>query len=403
MELEADAVGNFLGQGARGRGQGISFTFLLLLAPSPLPLAIEALGSFVGKLGQIVRLELDAVELVDASQLGYLLFAFFSGQRVLAVLVACELAEEVFVGESLSPEFFRAELFGDGEEGHDGIGLQVVDFHLVEYLARVGQCLRYVLEDGVHLGACLEPFLLAVAHAFGVVEVAARGEAEQQVVCFGIIFVEEVGVVCADELDAVLACQLDEHGVDLLLHFVCLAVGYLIGVGHFVALQLEVVVVAPDVVEPSDGLFGACQVAACYLPGHFAADAGGADDESLVELGQVLVVGARPHVEAVDPRARDELDEVVVAGQVLGQHDEVPARLVLLSAFVHVLVAAACHVHLAAEDGLEGLQPLLLAVLVHLLAVVVQVLYAEHVAVVGEGQAAHAVGDGLVHHPFDGR
>ena len=69
------------------------------------------------------------------------------------------------------------------------------------------------------------------------------------------------------------------------------------------------------------------------------------------------------------------------------------------SAFHEPLVASSCHVHLAAEDGLEGFQPFLLPSFVDLLAVVKELLYTEHVAVVGDGYAAHSVRNGLVNHP----
>ena len=91
----------------------------------------------------------------------------------------------------------------------------------------------------------------------------------------------------------------------------------------------------------------------------------------------------------------------MIARQVLGQDDEVPAGLVLL-AFPDALIAAAGHVHLAAEDGLEGLFSLLFPVLIDFFAVVKELLDTEHVAMVGEGHAAHSVGDSLVHHTFDG-
>ena len=217
----------------------------------------------------------------------------------------------------------------------------------------------------------------------------------------GIVFVEEMRVVGADDFHAVFPCQLDEDGVDSLLHFVGLAVGFLRRILHFVALQLDVVVVAPYIMEPLDCFFGSGQIAPVYLLGHFSADAGRADDEAFVVLLQVAVVGAGTHVEAIDPRTRDELDEIVVAREVLGKHDEVPARLVLLP-LVHVFVAATRYVHLAAEDGLEGFLPFLLPFAVDGVADVVELFDAEHVAVVGESHAAHAVGYGLVHHLLDG-
>ena len=378
MKLETDAVINFL----RERG------------------GVELFCAFVGKLGKIVGFELDAVEFVYAAQLCNLLLALFARQGVLAVLVAGELAEQVFFGELLPPKLFRSELFGNGEEGHNGVGLQVVELYLVQYLASVRQSFWEVAEDSVHLRPCLEPFLFAVEQAVRVVQVLACREAEQQVVGFGVVLVEEVGVVCADNLYAVLSSQFYEDGVDALLHLEEFAIGFLVGVRHFMALQLDVVVVAPNVVEPFDGLFCSSHIASGNLLWQFAANAGRADDEAFVELLQVFVVGSGLHVEAVHPSSGNKFDEVVIARQVLGQYDEVPARLVLLSAFVHTLVAAASHIHLAAEDGLEGFQPVLLPVLVHGLAVVVQLLDPEHVSVVGESHAAHSVLDGFIDHAF---
>ena len=200
-----------------------------------------------------------------------------------------------------------------------------------------------------------------------------------------------------------LFCPFDKDGIDTLLHLECLAIGFQCRVRYLVTLQLEVVVVAPDVVEPFDGLLCSCYVAVLYLPWHFATDAGGADDKAFVEQLKVFMVGAGSHVEAVDPGARDELDEIVIAFQVLGQHDKVPARLELFAALAHVLVAVSCHVHLAAEDRLERLQPFLLPCLVDILAIIVQLLDAKHVAVVRESQAAHSVLDGFVHHALDAR
>ena len=91
---------------------------------------------------------------------------------------------------------------------------------------------------------------------------------------FRIVFVEEVRVVGADELYAVLLCQVDEDGIDAFLHFVGFAIGLLCRVGHFMTLQLDVVVVAPNVVEPLDCLFCALEVTVLNLPWNFAANAG---------------------------------------------------------------------------------------------------------------------------------
>jgi len=125
----------------------------------------------------------------------------------------------------------------------------------------------------------------------------------------------------------------------------------------------------------------------------------------------------------------------VVSLEVLGQQDQVVAALVGLALLV--VEPAARHVDLAADDGLEGefapallqlsfafgdlgsgvsaglravaqggdaglrLGGLVLAFALDFLDVVVELLDAEHVAVVRHGDAGLSVGHGLVHEPLD--
>ena len=147
-------------------------------------------------------------------------------------------------------------------------------------------------------------------------------------------------------------------------------------------------------------------------------------------------VGSRTHVETFGPRLRDDLDEVVVSLEVLGQQDQVVAALVGLALLVCRSRRRA--IDLAADDGLEGEFPpaapravfriwrsrqrgrlsllrtvaqggdaasargsLLLQLALDLLDVVVELLDAEHVAVVRDGNAGLSVGHGLVHQTLD--
>ena len=97
-----------------------------------------------------------------------------------------------------------------------------------------------------------------------------------------------------------------------------------------------------------------------------------------------------------------QLDEVFVAAVVFSQHDEVVTTHV-----AHVLdlvePTAASHIHLTAEDGLEGLFPLGLQLLVNRVGIVEKFLDAEHVSMVGDGQSSHPVGNSLVNEPLHGR
>ena len=179
--------------------------------------AVETRSTLVGQLMQIVGLKLDAVQLVISAQLLDFLLALLGWQLVFAILVAGELSVQVFFREFPSPFLFRAKVLRYGEEGHDGVALYVVGLHFAEHLASVCQCLGDVLEDVIHLLAGLEPFLFAVEHARGVVQVLASGQTEQMVVGFGIILVHKVAVVAADELHTIFVCQFYEHLVGLLL------------------------------------------------------------------------------------------------------------------------------------------------------------------------------------------
>ena len=104
--------------------------------------------------------------------------------------------------------------------------------------------------------------------------------------------------------------------------------------------------------EPLHGLFRFVHLSGKDFLGYFPADAGRADNESFVVQFQVLRVCSWTHIVAVNPGTGYELNEVVVARLVLGQYDQMPARLVYL-AFLQLLVSPARHIHLTPEDGHE--------------------------------------------------
>ena len=80
---------------------------------------------------------------------------------------------------------------------------------------------------------------------------------------------------------------------------------------------------------------------------------------------------------------------------VLGQHNEVIAALVYLRVTA-VGFLSPRHIHLAPEDRLEFRLALVAELAVHLVAVVIEFLNAEHVAMVGDGHTPHTIGNGLV-------
>ena len=140
----------------------------------------------------------------------------------------------------------------------------------------------------------------------------------------GVLLVEEVRIVGADELDIVLPRELDEHGVDAPL----LLIGLLIAVGFvgLMTLELDVIIIAEHALEPTYRLFCSLQVAVQHFLTELASEAGRAGDDSLVVHLQQLVVNTWTRVERVvhEPRT-GQLAQVMIAELVLGQQDEVIA------------------------------------------------------------------------------
>ena len=109
------------------------------------------------------------------------------------------------------------------------------------------------------------------------------------------------------------------------------------------------------------------------------------------------MVRSRAGIESVGPRFRHQLYQIVITFFVLCQHHEVVTAAVALGFFFVCQPPAVAHyIHFAAEDGFEGFLSGIFPLAVHALAVVEKLLYAHHVAVVGDGHAAHAVAHGLV-------
>lgn len=105
-------------------------------------------------------------------------------------------------------------------------------------------------------------------------------------------------------------------------------------------------------------------------------------------LPQQLLVDTRFIVESFRPGVGDKFDEVVVSLEILGEQDEVVACFFVLVLFAVVLY----HIDFASEDGFESRR----------VGRIVELLYAEHIAVVGNGNGRHAELLGPFHQRGDG-
>ena len=122
------------------------------------------------------------------------------------------------------------------------------------------------------------------------------------VVGLGILLVHEVNIIRTNQLDAILTGQLNEHLVGLLLQWEGLAISTLRGVFHFVALKLQIIVVAKEVMLPLKCLTSTSHVASQNLMRYLAGNTCRTNNEAFVVAFQLGTVGTGTHVVAIHPR-----------------------------------------------------------------------------------------------------
>ena len=265
----------------------------------------------------------------------------------------------------------------DAEFGQDVGAVDVVALHLLHHLAGVEYRFGMLRKQRQHLVLALEVLLLRVAETLGVVHQGVGGEADEAVVRGSVVLADEVGVVGGYHLHPVLPAEFENGLIDL--HLVVVEVQAQSGDFGLVEHHLQVVVLAEDALVPLYGLVDRVHVAREYAAGDLAGDAGGGADQAFVVFFQHFVAHAGlVVVHALDVAGGHYLHQVLVAGVVLGQKDEVIvlAVVVVLEAVVVVLG----DVRLAAQDGLDVRV---------FLADVEELLHAIHVAVVRDCQTRH--------------
>jgi hypothetical protein len=167
----------------------------------------------------------------------------------------------------------------------------------------------------------------------------------------GILFVHKMDIVGGNELYLIFPCNADQ----LLVHPLLLGIGGSVGIGPvgLVALQLQVIIVAEHFLVPLHRLFRLTDLPAVDLTGNFSPQAGRGDDQPLMVLLQQLLVDAGTIVESFRPALGDDLDQVSVTLQVLGQHYQVPSAAV---DFVRLgETVAPCQIALAPYDRFKEL------------------------------------------------
>ncbi len=204
-------------------------------------------------------------------------------------------------------------------------------------------------ENRNHFGCGFQPFLLGVEHAFRVIQVFARREANQSVVSLGIVFVDEMNVVRTNRTDIVLFSQLAQMFVDLELHGVGLVIGPFDG--RLVKLKFQIVIISEQIFVPANGFFRLVEIVGRNSARHFAGQTGRTTYQSFVMLFQLRMIGTGAHIKTLRPCFGDDFYQIVVPCQILGQQNQVVATLIGFALLV--LQSATCDIDFASDNGFE--------------------------------------------------
>ncbi len=129
-----------------------------------------------------------------------MIFCWLSSVSTTFFLVAGEFVEEVFLGKFLPVFFFRTE-FGGIENGHQRIGVQFV---FLDFIGDLLSSFRWLLgRSGKRsiISWWFKPSSTGIPHPGRIVDVFPGVQANQQIMGFGIFFIEKMHVVGGDKFD----------------------------------------------------------------------------------------------------------------------------------------------------------------------------------------------------------
>ncbi len=188
----------------------------------------------------------------------------------------------------------------------------------------IGEGFGHLSEQGFHLGHAAQVEIGARhAHAAGLGEQAAGLHAKKNVLQAGVGLVHVVDIVGGHVASLVAVPQFAQGAVHRMQF------------GDFVVLQLEEKAVrAEDFVIPIQLGFGIGQVLAQDGARHLSGEAARSGDQAFGVGGKEIAVDARKIIKPLQLRRRSDLEQVLVAGHVLGQQKQVRGLLVFLGVAV---------------------------------------------------------------------
>jgi len=241
---------------------------------------------------------------------------------------------------------------------------------LFRHLERIEQSLGMIGKGFGHLRFTLEIELPGgIAHAGGILEILARLQTEQDIVGFGMPFFQIVDIVGGDHLDIHLPGD-GKDGVADGLFF-----------GDAVVLDFEVEILAEDVAIFGDGRTAALLVLAQQPLADLALEAGAEGDQPLVMFAQQGAVDAGLVIKSFQISGRDQLHQVLVAGHVLAEQDQMKSGAAGAGIGLLLQTAARSHIDFGADQGFDF----------GLAALFIKADDAMHAAVVGQSDCRHAL------------
>ncbi|CAB4582032.1 unannotated protein [freshwater metagenome] len=291
-------------------------------------------------------------------------------------------------GEVLEVGGVVVESLGHGEVGKLGFAELDRDVGPLGDPERVVTRLGHLTEDVAHLLRRLQVVLGAVeSETFRVVLEGVGLHAQQRVMAVGVVTVRVVRIVGGQQRRPEILGDAHQKGIRALLR------------RNAVVLQFdEQVVLAEDLLKTSRLGEGVVVVVAQEGLQNVTTETTGGGDEALVMTFEKLPVHAGLVVVPLEERQAGQLDEVLVAGVVLGEQREVvvelPPAFGLASGVVHQSTPCRAfetglvrQVGLGADDGFDPVRPTFL----------VEVEHAVHVSVVGHAEGRLSVLDRLGH------
>ena len=177
----------------------------------------------------------------------------------------------------------------------------------------VGDRLRQGRKSRGHLCGGFEVERIRLhAHAVGIAHALASLHAQEDLMGMGVVRHEIMAIIGGNQGNAGFTADLDQLRVDQGL------------LGDAIMLQLEVEIApAEQLIVGLGQLDSPCAIVLHQGTGYFAAEAGREGDQSRRVLAQQVMVNARAVVKAINKPGRDQFHQVLPAGLIFSQQDQV--------------------------------------------------------------------------------